>query len=108
LSASWIFGSGYPYTLPINKYISANYEDDIFNWSEKNSFRMRSFHHLDISLFFIKNKKNGKRKLSINIYNVYNRQNPYYYYLSNENGTWKLYQQSLFPIITSVSYSFEF
>ena len=107
LSASWIFGSGYPYNLPLNKYISTN-NDEIFNWSERNSYRMRSYHHLDLSLFFTKNKKNGIRKWSVNIYNVYNRQNPYYYYLSDESGTWKLYQQSLFPIMPSISYSFEF
>jgi len=107
-SASWVFGSGYPYTLPMNKYIDADDNNEIFNWSNRNSFRMRSFHHLDLSLFFSKHKKNGIRKWSVNIYNVYNRQNPYYYYLSNDSGTWKLYQQSLFPIIPSINYSFVF
>lgn len=108
LSASWVFGSGYPYNLPLNKYISAEDNDEIFNWAERNSFRMRNFHRLNLGAFFTKHKKYGIRIWSINIYNAYNRQNPYYYYLSDEYGTWKLYQQSLFPIIPSISYSFKF
>lgn len=108
LSASWVFGSGYPYNLPLNKYISAEDNDEIFNWAERNSFRMRNFHRLNLGAFFTKHKKYGRRIWSINIYNAYNRQNPYYYYLSDEYGTWKLYQQSLFPIIPSISYSFKF
>ncbi len=121
LSASWVFGSGYPYTLPRGKYpiindnqdwltanLGFNYLDEVYIWEDRNSRRMRSFHHLDFGMNFKKQKKRGIRTWTISVYNVYNRQNPYFYYMNFENNEWKLFQQSLFPVIPSISYSFKF
>ena len=120
LSANWIYGSGYPFTMPIGKYpYLIDQENNYFTYRgfyrtayiypELNSYRMRAFHHLDIAINFTKEVKRGIRTWSINIYNVYNRQNPYYYYMdTDEKGVWHLYQQSLFPIIPSISYSLKF
>jgi len=72
---------------------------------------MRAYHKLDIGVNFRKEKKWGERTWNISIYNVYNRQNPHYYYFTgsdNNDGSLKLMQQSLFPILPSVSYSFKF
>lgn len=115
-SANWIYGSGYPYTLPIARY---SYEQTVITdisipssqaiiYADKNDFRMRAYHRLDLAINFIKNKKRGQRTWSISVYNVYNRQNPYYYFSQFKNGEWQVYQQSLFPIIPSISYSFRF
>ncbi len=71
-----------------------------------NTFRMRDYHRLDLAINFVKGKKRGIRTWSFNIYNLYNRQNPYFYFSKNVNGVWQIYQQSLFPIIPSFSYSF--
>ncbi len=119
LSLSWIYGTGYPYSMAIGKfqYIEddnyPNYQADLNNYiyiyPERNSFRMKSFHHLDLGINFSKQKKRGTRTWSISVYNAYNHQNPFYYYLdTDKKGEWHLYQQSLFPIIPSVSYSFKF
>jgi hypothetical protein len=126
-SATWILGSGYPVTLAAGKYIvsdnvgnfhinDVNFNDfasqvDIING--RNNFRMRAFHRLDIGFNFRKQKKHGVRTWNISIFNLYNRQNPYYYffdskdYLSNSNEL-VLKQQSLFPIMPSFSYSYKF
>lgn len=123
LSATWSYGTGYPITLATQHY-EINGED-IFIFDEKNSFRMRDYHRLDIAANFPKKTKWGERTWSISIFNLYNRQNPYYYYYDRklvnttqssgsgytfkpEFGELKLYQRSLFSIFPSVAYSFKF
>jgi TonB-dependent Receptor Plug Domain/CarboxypepD_reg-like domain len=124
-SAVWIFGTGNPITLAVAKYNAVDdlfpnesalfgfdYNQTAFLYNGKNNYRMRSFHKLDIGINFRKEKKWGERTWSFSIYNVYNRQNPLYYYYdtpSNKpSSNLRLYQQSLFPIIPSVSYNFRF
>jgi len=129
-SATWVYGTGNAMTLATGHHLVIDdngsshyapqtdfelYEGHIY--SEKNSYRMRAYHRLDVGFNFYKKKKWGERVWNISIYNLYNRQNPYLYYWDTkttyENGVAtegvpKLYQQSLFPIIPSVSYSFRF
>lgn len=122
LSATWTFGSGYPITLA-KEYYNINGED-ILVYSDMNSFRMRDYHRLDVSANFHKQTKWGERTWSVSIFNLYNRQNPYYYYYKREQnpiqissngytfssipGELKLYQRSLFSFFPSISYSFKF
>ncbi|MCD6112150.1 MAG: TonB-dependent receptor [Bacteroidales bacterium] len=124
LSTTWTYGTGYPITLATEHYTING--EDIFVYAEKNSYRMRDYHRLDIAANFNKKTKWGERTWTVSIFNVYNRQNPYYYYygrelkkstLNNtgggysftpEYGELKLYQKSLFSIFPSVSYSFKF
>jgi len=122
LSAVWVFGSGYPFTLPIASYEAVNngtsnlyynqpeiwYDENILIYADRNAHRMRAYHRLDFSANFRKEKKHGTRTWSINIYNAYNRQNPYYYFTKKEGSEIKLYQQSLFPLIPSISYGYRF
>ena len=120
-SATWTYGSGYPITLANEHYfVNGN---DIFVFGAKNSYRMRSFHRMDVAVNFPKKTKWGKRTWIISVFNVYNRKNPYYYYydrennivqtngggdLHNEYSEIKLYQKSLFSIFPSIAYSFTF
>ena len=120
LSATWTYGTGYPITLATEHYtVNGN---DIFVYSEKNSYKMRDYHRLDVAVNFKKKTKWGERTWTISIFNLYNRQNPYYYYYDRKllgntfNGSTfipvyddlKLYQKSLFSIFPSASYSFKF
>jgi len=80
-----------------------------------NGFRMAPYHRLDIGARFSKTKENGNiRTWEVSIYNVYNRQNPFFYFTQSEynnqtqKSVLKLKQVSLFPIIPSVSYSLKF
>jgi len=109
LSADWVFGTGQAITLPSEVYIGGNGEEiEVFDG--RNGYRMRSFHHLDVGMKFMKKKKWGERVWVIGVYNVYNRQNPFFIYRDHDNITNKpvFRQVSLFPIIPSVSYQFKF
>jgi len=130
-SATWVYGTGNPYTLAtakfkmmpeiINELINeSNYLNYGQVYNELNSYRMRAYHKLDVGINFNKKVKRGERTWSINIYNLYNRQNPYYYFLDTtyqydqqgriipEATKTVLKQQSYFPIIPSFSYSLKF
>ena len=130
-SATWVFGTGNPYTLATGKYkMMPEVIDEIFNesnyskygqtYNDLNSHRMRAYHKLDIGVNFYKKVKRGERTWNISIYNLYNRQNPYYYFLDTtyefdqqgrvipEATKTVLKQQSYFSIIPSFSYSLKF
>jgi len=123
ISGTWTYASGEAITLPKGKY--GQQDEDVFIYDGINSFRMKDYHRLDIGLNFTKKKKWGTRIWNISIINVYNHQNPYYYYFDREEvlvdvesdngvgvigvpGDMKLYQQCLFPFLPSISYSFKF
>lgn len=125
-SATWVYGSGYPMTLALGKQniitvgtVLANstdyyiYDEVGENYGGKNSFRMKAYHRLDIGFTRTTEKYGVERTWTIGIYNVYNRQNPYYYFYK-ERKPWRgdyateLYQSSFLPIIPAVSYSIRF
>jgi len=109
-SIAWTYGSGYPFSMPVGQ-VYVNFGQSampVLIYTEKNNYRMRPYHRLDIGMQFTKKKKKGIRTWQIGIYNVYNRKNPFYYYLMPENPGYKLYQVSLFPILPSVAYSYRF
>ena len=70
---------------------------------------MPNYHHLDLAINHSKTLKRGIATWSLNIYNVYNRKNPYmlFYQRTNSNKL-VLNKMTLFPIIPSISYSFKF
>ncbi len=130
-SATWVYGTGNPYTLAAGKFkIITGTDNDLTNqstyfiygqvYNDLNSYRMRDYHKLDVGINFNKTVKRGERTWSFNIYNLYNRQNPYYYFLDTtyqfdqkgrvipEATKTVLKQQSYFPIIPSFSYSLKF
>jgi hypothetical protein len=130
-SATWVYGTGNPFTLAVEKYKimpevinELNNESNYLNYgqvyNDLNSYRMRAYHKLDVGINFNKTVKRGERTWSISIYNLYNRQNPYYYFLDTtyqfdqqgriipEATKTELKQQSYFPIIPSFSYSLKF
>lgn len=118
----WVYGTGNAVTLGQQRYLSISDVQGVFNngfdseglngiehISSRNNYRMPSYHRLDWSLNFIKQKKWGERTISVGVYNMYNRQNPFYLeFTSDRNGNTQLSQYSLFPIIPSFNYSFKF
>jgi len=138
LSGTWVYGTGNAVTLPMSEYVASqhvisgqnpygqnNYNygqmfspfDQIVNdFGEKNNFRMKAYHRMDIGIQFHKEKKWGERIWEISFYNIYNRKNPFYYFKENwidkEKDDGKVYgllkQVSLFPIIPSFTYSYKF
>jgi hypothetical protein len=123
LSATWVYGTGNAITLPLAEYFAVPHNPDGINqgnawanglftseYGEKNQFRMRAYHRLDISVQFFRKYKRLETNFELGLYNAYNRKNPFFYYIGMDNaGTErKLRQVSLFPVIPSVSYHVKF
>ena len=118
ISGAWVYGTGNSITLPVSRYLDYDYEyfyfygffrDGIKHYNERNGYRMRSYHRLDLSIGFSKQKKWGTRKWTVGTYNTYSTRNPFFIDIGyDERDRKKFIQYSLFPIIPSVSYSFKF
>ena len=127
IGATWVFGTGNATTLGFEKYpayyqtaLNKNFnvydyydnsqEPQVTHYENRNNYRMPVYHRLDVGINFHKEKKWGKRTWNFSIYNVYNRKNPFFlqWEKNYETGKNKLIQYSLFPIIPSISYRFEF
>jgi hypothetical protein len=108
VSATWVYGTGSAFSLPVGQYEIIN-PDNPDHYTTQNIYDGVNFH---------KQKRRGIRTWNVSIYNAYNCQNPYYYYFSHDSyldpntgerlETRKTKQTNLFPIIPSVSYSFKF
>lgn len=76
---------------------------------KRNNVKMKVYHRLDLGINFYKKKKRGERIWTISIYNVYNRQNPYFYvYETKKTGERQIKQVSLLPCLPSFTYTFNF
>jgi hypothetical protein len=117
---TWVYGTGNAVTLANERYAVAknpfgpNYydyfdDDNVESFKERNGYRMRAYHRLDVGINLNKKLKYGNQTWSFGAYNVYSRRNPFYVYFSQDyTGKRVLKQVSLFPIIPSVSYTFNF
>ena len=118
LGATWVYATGNAMSLPLSEYSGEvhnltpnnNYTQDITiaEYPGRNQFRMDPYHRLDLNIQFNKKKKRGTRTWDISIYNAYNRQNPFFYYVNTNGSETKVKQVSLFSILPSFSYSFKF
>lgn len=126
--ASFIYATGNTLTLPSSWYVQE--QNLLFNYGARNSTRMAPYHRLDLSATLydkayktkidettgetIQVKKKFRSNWSFSCYNVYNRANPFFLYVDNDgdflNGDFKISvkQVTLFPIIPSVTWNFEF
>jgi CarboxypepD_reg-like domain/TonB-dependent Receptor Plug Domain len=114
LNASWIFQTGQAITLPKAVYSIPAYgfvTDKFLGYpnlayinGERNSYRMIPTHRLDISIQRKTTHKWGIGQWELSVYNAYNRQNPYYYYVDSGQ---RVKSVSLFGIIPSFSYMFK-
>jgi outer membrane receptor for ferrienterochelin and colicin len=123
---TWVYGTGKATTLGVSRYQSLNPEqvyspyyegnssnfnrdNDIEYYNGKNGYREPDYHRLDISINRHKKKKWGHQTWSFGLYNAYNQMNPFYLYFGfDKKGNRQLFSRTFFPIIPSISYSFEF
>jgi hypothetical protein len=113
----FVFSTGNMITLPTHYYNSApnptDYQQSLFtelqSYEKINNFRIPSYHRLDLGANKTKERRAGTSTWSFSIYNVYNRQNPFMIYAGyNKSSQKALMQISLFPIIPSISWKFQF
>jgi TonB dependent receptor/TonB-dependent Receptor Plug Domain len=121
-SAVFVYGTGNALTLPVGRFtynLSYNTTENqpIFTninlYDKINDFRMPAYHRLDISFAYTRKPNTTRRYKSswnFGIYNVYNRANPFFIYLSADEGTQKVVGKKvyLFPIVPSVTWNVKF
>lgn len=111
ISTTWVYGTGNAITFPQAIYYDIPGNNNINfleSYGSRNSSRLNPYHRLDIGFSHSKQKKKYKRVLSFGAYNLYNRKNPFFAYLTTENNDRVAKQVSLFPIIPSFSYRIQF
>jgi len=121
LTASFVYTSGAPTTLPLGRFAL----QDIYQGSiravpvypDRNSYRMIPYHRLDLGLVYKlrPSRIGGDRDLTFSIYNAYNRRNAYFIFFDQTRDKvtdkvtgYRAQQVSLFPFIPSVTYNFKF
>jgi hypothetical protein len=134
LNERWTFGATFVYatgqaaTLPVNRYWIEG--QLVSEFVDRNGYRMASYHRADVSATLsgkpdrtVVDKQTGesitqtkklKSSWTFGIYNVYNRANPYFIFFGSEgnpaSGNLQVTanQVSLFSILPSVTWNFEF
>lgn len=117
ISALWVYQTGNTMSIPIGYYFFMG--SYITEYSERNGYRMPPYHRLDLAVnWTIKKTNKFETGLNFSIYNVYNRQNPFFIFMENDIHfnttntnfyiTNQAYQMSLFPIIPSIMWTFKF
>lgn len=111
--ANWLFGTGIAITLAESKFYnpSSFFPEIGINYSERNGFRLPDYHRLDVSFNYrLKDKPNFTHSLTLNLYNVYSRVNPFYITLVQDpvSQDFEFRQFSLFRFLPSFSYRFSF
>lgn len=116
LSGTWVYGTGNAITLPVATFPSLDNSqqdnfgqfNDVYQYSDRNDYRMPAYHRADIGLSWHKKKKWGERTWNISVYNLYNRQNPFAITTTTrDDGSQGFEQLALFQFIPSLSYSFK-
>ena len=86
---------------------SEKFQDNIYDRMEMtsiNGHRMKTYFRLDVAYTFKFLRKRCSHDLTVSVFNVTNRHNPYLIY--NDYGTWK--QVSIMPVMPSVRWSVKF
>lgn len=124
-SGTWVFGSGFALTLPESQYTAPVHVPNgstgfpigfesaysIYHYAQKNGYRTRNFHKLDLAISYRHFTTLGNmHQFSFNVYNAYNRENPFYYSIDYNEAKGKnvLTQTSLFPVIPSFNWKYAF
>jgi hypothetical protein len=110
----FVYASGNTLTMPSQLYFSQG--ELITEYGERNAYRFPAYHRLDLSVTCVTSKpeKRFKSSVTLSVYNVYSRQNPYFIYYDREgslaDGSFQLKakQVSLFPVIPAVTWNFKY
>ena len=110
-SATFIYGSGEPFTQPSYKY-DINLLDDtdlsFIGVGPKNGSLLPDYHRLDISIHHIFNINKSKGDIGISVFNVYNRLNVWYYEYNFDNLPYAKSTKNYLGLIPNISLKFEF
>lgn len=104
LSMLWVYYTGNPASFP-ESYVQIG-QDYIPVYSERNTYRVKDYHRMDLSATFTPHPEKTVRRgeWNVSIYNLYARKNTWMYQFSVD----KVENYYLFGLIPSVSYNFVF
>jgi hypothetical protein len=117
IGATWVYGTGNAMTFPQGVYLgmldTSPFGDQLTvgsveSYGERNSTRLPAYHRFDVGINKNSYKKKWESTWSLGVYNLYNRKNPWFAYLSYRANQRVANQVSLFPIIPSISYRIKF
>jgi outer membrane receptor for ferrienterochelin and colicin len=120
LTASWTYATGERVTVPMMTAMIVRPDGgwwappDSYQLDGRNNYRAPAYHRLDVGLNFHPKKwRNPERygEWNLSVYNAYNRMNAFKLFLdswSNGDGTTRLSKIVLFPILPSISYTYNF
>ncbi|MFZ1082784.1 MAG: TonB-dependent receptor [Candidatus Kryptoniota bacterium] len=104
--ATWVYYTGNAITFP-----SGNYMIDgrlVPYYTSRNAYRMPAYSRLDLSATWNINRNSS---LNFSLYNAYDRMNPYsisFQQVPNNPDQTEAVQTTIFPIMPSISYNFNF
>jgi hypothetical protein len=110
--AAWIFSTGNALTVPLDHYKGASSNGDNYDhryvvaYEQRNNFRTRNYHRLDISFSYLFKIRKTENRLSFSVFNTYGRNNTYYILIVDTpyNGRAVLHK-TLFGVMPSISLS---
>ena len=127
VSGTWIYGTGNAVTLPTGRYFNQGLLGEQSSppgvsilpvFEDRSNYRMAAFHRGDFSVTYNFKPKRGESSLVLSVYNAYDRRNPFFIYFDpiyednvNDEGfivDIQAKQQSLFPVLPSLTYNFKF
>ncbi len=125
-SATWVYGSGDLTWLPggritVQDNPGGRFQSVVPVFGDRNTFRLPDYHRLDVGLVIEFFPKWGSSDLTISVFNAYDRRNAYFLFLEPQFQKIEIggqqfdfpdrvvaRQQSLFPIIPSITWNFKF
>ncbi|PSL49959.1 TonB-dependent receptor-like protein [Chitinophaga niastensis] len=119
LSASWHYTTGSPITLPVASYHGIDNASpwdpgtntgSIDRFDKRYNYRTADVHRLDAGITYSKQKKRYRKSWNLSVFNVYNQQNPFFYYMKKDVADQQRYltKVTILPILPSITYSIKF
>ncbi|MCR9228384.1 MAG: TonB-dependent receptor [Flavobacteriaceae bacterium] len=110
VSMNFAYQTGRPITYPVGTFRFNN--SDYVTFSDRNKFRIPDYYRLDLGINIEGNHKKNKLAhsfITIQVYNVLGRNNPYSVFFVTDDGEVKALQSSIFGVpIPSITYNFKF
>jgi outer membrane receptor for ferrienterochelin and colicin len=112
LGVNWVYASGRPATFPTGRAQYLNLIVPIF--SDRNEYRLRDYHRLDISATWKRKKKENMKwdwDINLSVYNAYGRRNTWAINFVQDPGDPNLTfaeQTYLFSVIPALTFNFKF
>jgi hypothetical protein len=123
VGATWTYATGQALTMPIgvldlaflpalvalqNPFTNATPRPFTYLYADRNSYRMPDYHRLDLNLMYKFQWLGLPFEASINIYNVYNRLNPFTVWVDERGNVTALKQYTLLPFLPTIGISCAF